>query len=289
MAYAADLCGSKLKAKLASTLNEASAAPISSTSFAAKQMAKMGWKEGTGLGKNRNGIVSHIKVKKREENMGLGVEKERTRKLGVEGMWWSSNVSDTLMRLQNQKKSEKKDKKSKDKKSKKSKKDKDKKVKKKKKVVKPKIYTDEELFQATGGARFGMRAQRRAEGKWKRTEDSQSLKEWEKEVSSKIEWNGLGKAEVLLTGKENSNSKSTSSSKKRSRQDDDCFEEEKKEDDNIPSIATGTATATITKESDVSDVGIEGGKDEKKKRKKKKSEKKASSKKAKKSKEIPIE
>ena len=100
MAYAADLCGSKLRSKLASTLNEASAEKISSKSFAAKQMAKMGWTEGTGLGKKRDGMVSHIKVTKREENMGLGVEKERTRQMGVEGMWWSSSVADTLMKLQ---------------------------------------------------------------------------------------------------------------------------------------------------------------------------------------------
>ena len=222
MAYAADLCGSKLKAKLASTLNESSAAPISSNSCAARQMAKMGWKEGTGLGKKRNGITSHIKVKKREENSGLGIEKERTRKLGVEGMWWSSNVSDTLMRLQQKKNG--------DKKSKKSKKEKkDKKSKKKNKEKSPKVYTDEELFHATGGARFGMRAQRRAEGKWQRTEHSQSLKEWEEAVKSKIEWNGLGKAQVLLKGESaSSDSVDEPCKKKRKRRDVDDSAEEKK-------------------------------------------------------------
>jgi len=278
MAYAADLCGSKLKAKLSSTMNEASAAPISLTSFAAKQMAKMGWKEGTGLGKNRNGIVSHIKAKKREENLGLGMEKERTRKLGVEGMWWSSNVSETLMRLQ-QNKSDKK----KGKKSKKDKKDKDKKSKKKSKEVKtkvPKVYTDEELFIATGGARFGMRAQRRAEGKWQRTESSQHLKDWEEEVKNKIEWNGLGKAHVVLKKQDSStsaDSEEASRQKKRKRQRD-CDEEEKKEDEPVSLIEGERSEVSTEEEKDVT-------KKEKKRRKKNKSEKKPSKKSKKKSKE----
>ena len=45
-----------------------------------------------------------------------------------------------------------------------------------------KIYTDEELFQATGLARFGMRAQRRAEGKWKRTGLTAIFVQMEQEV-----------------------------------------------------------------------------------------------------------
>ena len=266
MAYAADLCGSKLKAKLSSTLNEASSAPISSSSFAAKQMAKMGWTEGTGLGKKRDGMVSHIKVKKREDNMGLGVEKERTRKLGAEGMWWSANVSETLFRLQQQKSS------SSDKKSKKSKK-KDKKSKKKSKEITMKVYTDEELFEATGGARFGMRAQRRAEGKWKRTESSQDLKKWEEEVKGKIEWNGLGKAKVILSQSSSSSNDvdAKSSTKKRKRKDEESVEEETKEDSTDPVDA-----ATVT----VSDSATDASKEEEKKlKKKRKSEKKKKSKK----------
>jgi len=218
MAYAAELCGSKLRAKLSSTLNEASATPISSDSFAARQMAKMGWTEGTGLGKNRDGIVSHIKVKQREENAGLGTEKELTRKMGVDGMWWSTHVSDTLHRLQQKTKKSKKDKKEKTDKKEKKKESKDKKKESKKKrksesFSAPKTYTDEELFQATGGARFGMRAQRRAEGKWARTESSHSLKEWEEQVKNKgTEWNGLGKAKVVLSSQTSSISNNTASS-----------------------------------------------------------------------------
>jgi Pin2-interacting protein X1 len=270
MAYAADLCGSKLKAKLSSTLNEASSAPISSSSFASKQMAKMGWTEGTGLGKNRDGMVSHIKVKKREENMGLGVEKERTRLLGKEGMWWSANVSETLFRLQQQKSS------SDDKKSKKSKKKgkkSDKKSKKKSKEITMKVYTDEELFEATGGARFGMRAQRRAEGKWKRTEGSQDLKQWEEEVKGKIEWNGLGKAKVILSQSTSisNDPDAKSSTKKRKRKDEETVEEEKKEEITDPIDA-----ATVTASDSATDASKE---EEKKLKKNRKSEKKKKSKK----------
>jgi Pin2-interacting protein X1 len=270
MAYAADLCGSKLKAKLAYTLNEASAAPMSNTSFAAKQMAKMGWTEGTGLGRKRDGIISHIKVKKREDNMGLGVEKERTRKLGAEGMWWSANVSETLMRLQQ--KSKKSSSSSSEKKTKKGKK-KDKKSKKKSKEITMKIYTDEELFEATGGARFGMRASRRAEGKWKRTEDSQDLKKWEEEVKSKVEWNGLGKARVLLSQSTSSsnNTDSKTNTTKRKRSDDDDSEEKKKEND--IELAEGTKDSA-------SDGTPQHSKEEQKRlKKKRKTDKKKKSKK----------
>uniref|UniRef100_A0A7S3V796 G-patch domain-containing protein n=1 Tax=Chaetoceros debilis TaxID=122233 RepID=A0A7S3V796_9STRA len=265
MAYAADLCGSKLKEKLSSTLNESAAAPMSSSSFAAKQMAKMGWESGTGLGKKRDGMVSHIKVRKREENMGLGVEKERTRKLGTEGMWWSTNVSNTLMRLQ-QKKDEKKPKKKKS--SKKSKKDKGEKKKKKDKSPKtPKIYTDEELFQATGGARFGMRAQRRAEGKWQRTENSQTLKDWEQQVKGKVEWNGLGKAKLVLSEEKN-NRRNSSIEKKRKRNNDEYFEEKKKEDIDEELTKTPSSNAHEEASSEDKQVG-----DKKKKKKEKKSKK----------------
>jgi Pin2-interacting protein X1 len=33
-------------------------------------MQKMGWSEGKGLGKNEEGMVTHIKLKKRAEELG---------------------------------------------------------------------------------------------------------------------------------------------------------------------------------------------------------------------------
>ncbi len=277
MAYAAELCGSKLKAKLSSTLNESVAAPISSSSFAAKQMKKMGWTEGTGLGKKRDGIVSHIKVKKREEQEGLGVDKERTRNMGVEGMWWSTNVSSTLMKLQQKKKKD--DNESEKKKSKKSKK-KEKKSKKKSKETTMKVYTDEELFKATGGARFGMRAQSRATGKWARTESSNDLKKWEEEVKNQIEWNGLGKAKVLLSQTSSMPTEDSNLSKKRKR--GEITEEEKKEDD----MQTSNETAQIVSDTNSLEIVEEKNETvvEKKERKSEKKAKKSKKKKSKKTK-----
>lgn len=44
------------------------------TGFGFRMLQKMGWKEDKGLGKNETGIVSSVKIKKREEKIGLGME-----------------------------------------------------------------------------------------------------------------------------------------------------------------------------------------------------------------------
>ena len=221
MAYT-ELCGSKLRSKLGAVLNESatshSPALLSSdVSFAKRQLEKMGWKEGTGLGKRRDGLVEHIKIKQREEEMGLGREKELAKAVG--DVWWKDSVRGTLARLQSKKKSSEKDKKKKSK-SKMEKKDKA-----------AKIYTDEELFEATGGARFGMRAQRRAEGKWKRTESGTELAELEKKAQASMEWNGRGTAEVKLQSEPSAvyskNNEPKDKPKKRKR-------EESSKDDEVP-------------------------------------------------------
>jgi len=216
MAYA-DLATKKTMARLSASLNEsaADASHMKQSSFARKQLEKMGWSEGTGLGKKRDGMVTHIRTKKREESVGLGGEKKIVEEQS--DMWWMDNVGSTLARLQQAKKrksmssdngsdDDSKARKQAKKKSKKSKSKPDKKEKKRSKKKKSKdsesgevkTYTDHELFVATGGARFGMRAQRRAEGKWARTESGSNLWEEEEEARKRIEWNGLGSAKLLL-------------------------------------------------------------------------------------------
>ena len=66
----------------------------------------MGWIEGTGLGKNRDGMKDHVKVKQRTDEMGLGREKEMAKEIG--NVWWKDSVGGTLARLQQQKKKKKK-------------------------------------------------------------------------------------------------------------------------------------------------------------------------------------
>ena len=47
-------------------------------SFAQRMMAKMGYKEGEGLGKEGEGMVNPIEVKLRPQGAGVGTIKEKT-------------------------------------------------------------------------------------------------------------------------------------------------------------------------------------------------------------------
>ena len=58
------------------------------TGFGFRMLQKMGWKEDTGLGKNSEGMVEAIKVKRRSENTGIGVSKDHA---GASG--WTKTVS----------------------------------------------------------------------------------------------------------------------------------------------------------------------------------------------------
>jgi Pin2-interacting protein X1 len=169
------LAGRKLKERLGSTMNESSGSAV--PAFAKKQLEKLGWKQGEGLGKNRQGMVSHIKVTKREEGLGLGestLEPAIAQSLNADD-WWKNSVGDTLAKLAGKTQKKKK----RDSKSSK------------------KVYTDEELFEATGGARFGMRAQRRQDAKWKRAESNISEQD-EKEAMDKVEWDGMTAPKIIF-------------------------------------------------------------------------------------------
>jgi len=172
------LVGRKHKAKLGADLNESVA--TGPNAFARAQLEKLGWKEGTGLGKNRDGRSEHIRVTKRREGQAIGAASTEIDPVVTGDLWFKTSVSQTLAKLAAAKKS---------KKSKKSKREK-----KKRKLD----YTDEELFEATGGARFGMRAQTQQKGKWNRAEDA-ITKDEENEAKLKTEWDGMAAPKILLS------------------------------------------------------------------------------------------
>ena len=153
--------------KLGEKVNDKAASGFSS--FALKQMQRMGWSEGKGLGKDENGEQSYIKVAKRDEAMGLGAE--TLPEEGAADGWWFQAFSSNLKQFK-----EKKGKK--DKKVKKEKREK--KEKKEKKEKREKREEEEggdaapsfdELYKATGGKRLGMRARCDQPGKIRRTEE----------------------------------------------------------------------------------------------------------------------
>lgn len=153
---------------LGSDIRDANGSKISK--FARLQMEKMGWVEGQGLGKNSDGTISHIKVSKKEESTGLGLDTEKSEKISATENWWHDDFASSLASFKP--KGLKGDKKKDKKKDRKDRKDKDEKKeeKKKRKLENCTPPSFEELFAATGGARLGMRARAKQTGKHLRTE-----------------------------------------------------------------------------------------------------------------------
>ncbi|POM73547.1 Hypothetical protein PHPALM_9592 [Phytophthora palmivora] len=151
---AVPLVGKKLMNKLGGMANESAAAEVSD--FARRQMEKMGWSAGKGLGKNEQGMKSHVKVKRREELQGVGAEKQEVKEQA--NQWWYNVYDRMASKIVIDASDEEEEKKKK--KDKKRKRDKD----------KFRIPTDEELFAATGGKLFGRRAYGSCKGKLKRDE-----------------------------------------------------------------------------------------------------------------------
>lgn len=189
----AQILTKKTLSKRASFMNENVGSKISD--FARKQMEKMGWRDGQGLGKNEDGISTHIKVKKIENNEGIGEssKSDEDRIKGVTDQWWygafdknakkfkiKCDEDDDDDRKKKSKKTKKEKKSKKEKKEKKSKKsnDEDKQLESEDEDSKVEdVPTYDELFKATGGIRLGMRARSSQIGKFKRTEgiiDTQS-------------------------------------------------------------------------------------------------------------------
>ena len=46
--------------------------------FGEKMMAKLGWSKGEGLGKNKDGLIECVQIKRRDEELGLGAENNTT-------------------------------------------------------------------------------------------------------------------------------------------------------------------------------------------------------------------
>jgi Pin2-interacting protein X1 len=196
-----DLAGSKLRARLSSQVNESASEGVTSK-FARRHLEKLGWEEGTGLGKRRSGITTHIKVQRRKDEQG-GIGKSSVdENLQIGNEWWKSSTGNVLAKLGGKKK------------------------KKKGSKEKKKIFTDEELFEATGGARFGMRQGVRQEGKWNRTEKSAILKQQEEEAKQKVEWDGMTAPKVILSADLDKKAKKK---KKREREEEKVVETVEKE------------------------------------------------------------
>lgn len=145
--------------KLGTQMNENAGSKPSN--FAMKQMEKMGWTEGKGLGKTESGISKHLTIKKRDDSAGLGSEAVEIRANDATETWWHDAFASNLKIMQN---------KVKGKKSKKRKSGEE----EEQHNEAPPSYDD--LFKATGGARLGMRARADQKGKLKRTEDQMATK-----------------------------------------------------------------------------------------------------------------
>jgi hypothetical protein len=70
------LLSRKTKGAMGGFLNEEVASKPSESDFGRRMLAKFGWKEGQGLGKNGTGMAEHIRVKRREDGVGLGADKK---------------------------------------------------------------------------------------------------------------------------------------------------------------------------------------------------------------------
>ncbi|KAA0152645.1 hypothetical protein FNF31_06587 [Cafeteria roenbergensis] len=77
------LVGNRTVGRLAAGTNEAAAGAVSH--FAKRQLQKFGWKEGDGLGKERQGNVKHVAVSRKDDSQGIGFSQNGD---WTDQWWW---------------------------------------------------------------------------------------------------------------------------------------------------------------------------------------------------------
>jgi len=78
--------------KLSTFTNERAAAKPSI--FASQYLEKLGWKEGDGLGRERQGMKTHIRVEKKDNNKGIGCNGDKDSEFS--NQWWKNGFDAAL-------------------------------------------------------------------------------------------------------------------------------------------------------------------------------------------------
>ena len=66
------------------------------SAFGEKMLKKMGWTDGEGLGKEMQGDVEPLQVRKRKENLGLGADPKKQK---WNHNWWEELFNDTAQKI----------------------------------------------------------------------------------------------------------------------------------------------------------------------------------------------